>query len=130
MNELTKILVVEDDLPLLQAIVRKLNLMHYQPIEARTVDDAQVKLNEHDDIKAIWLDHYLIGEKNGIDFIKTLRDPASKWFKTPVIVVSNSTTQDKVNEYKAIGATKYFVKAETSLQDIIAEIADDIEKSN
>lgn len=127
-RQLKKVLVVEDDLPLLQVIVRKLELSGYSPLEARTVDEANDMLLKNPETKAIWLDHYLIGDKNGIDFLTSLRTKESPWKTTPVIVVSNSITAEKVQLYKEIGANQYFVKAETTLQEIIDELGRQIQK--
>ncbi|MFH0820875.1 MAG: response regulator, partial [Candidatus Peregrinibacteria bacterium] len=66
----------------------------------------------------IWLDYYLKNNMNGLDFLKKIHGN-SKWSKIPVIVVSNTASESKVKEMLAMGAKKYFLKAESLLGDII-----------
>ena len=89
------ILVVEDELPLLEAITVKLGLSGFAPVTARTVEQALAYLEDIKDVKAIWLDHYLIGKENGLDFISKIKEENSAWKNIPVFVVSNTAGDDK-----------------------------------
>ena len=42
--------------------------------------------------------------------------------KVPVYVVSNTATEEKVREYEKMGIRKYFVKANSKLDDIVTDI--------
>ena len=116
------ILVVEDEMPLLEVIKKKLQLNDYSVVTARSVNQALEYLKEMGDINIIWLDHYLLGEKNGLDFITELKSTRSKWKHIPVVVVSNSAGPEEIKKYKELGAERYYLKAETRLEQIVDDI--------
>ncbi len=68
-NDKKVILVVEDERPLLEAIKIKLEKSGFEVVSARTIDQAKQWSIEVKQIDAIWLDHYLFGKENGLDFI-------------------------------------------------------------
>ena len=45
-----------------------------------------------------------------------------KWKDMPVVIVSNSASEDKRQSLLALGAKKYLIKAENRLDDIIQEL--------
>ncbi|MEI7777339.1 MAG: response regulator [bacterium] len=118
------ILVVEDERPLVQAIETKLEKNGFDVITARTVEQAARYLEEINNIEAIWLDHYLPGDKTGLDFVAMLKSPDSKWKKLPVFIVSNTASNNNVRSYLRLGVSKYCVKADHRLDEIVTEIAD------
>lgn len=84
------ILVVEDERPLLNAIKEKLERAGFDVITATKVDQAIGYVKDNDfKISAIWLDHYLLGDKNGLDFISELKDDL-RLKNIPVYVVTNT----------------------------------------
>lgn len=120
--EKNTILIIEDDKSLSGAIKSKLKNSGYESIVVNNVDDAINELKNPDAIRAVWLDHYLLGSKSGFNFLVHVRSSKNKLQNIPVFVVSNTASTDKVRAYMNLGATKYFVKAETKLKDIISEI--------
>jgi DNA-binding response OmpR family regulator len=117
------ILVVEDERPLLEAIKIKLEKNDFEVVAARTVKQAMNYVEEIEHVDAIWLDHYLIGKEDGLDFVAWCKEEENAKCKTvPIFVVSNTASSDKVSTYMALGATKYFVKSNHKLDEIIKEI--------
>lgn len=116
------ILAIEDDQSLLAAICDKIRKNDFEVITARTVKQALDRLFSAPHIDAIWLDHYLLGKENGIDFMEKIRRDGAKWNNIPIFVVSNTVGPDKVQAYIRLGVTKYYIKAEKRLEDIIADI--------
>lgn len=115
------VLVVEDELSLQKAIKIKLELKGFQVFTAISVAEALVQLEKNKKIDFIWLDHYLIGEKNGLDFVAQLKlNKNTK--KIPIFVVSNTVSNDKIGSYLSLGVNKYFTKANHSLADIIEDM--------
>lgn len=129
-NELQSILIIEDDLSLLMAIKGKVERNGLKGVIARTVEQAMDHLSNSPRVSAIWLDHYLIGKENGIDFMLKIKDSGSVWKNIPVFVVSNSVGPDKIDVYMRLGAVKYYAKAEKRLDDIISDIKKCIRGSN
>lgn len=128
MNEtIGTILVLEDERPLLEAIRIKLTRGGFDVVSARSVDDAWNRVRDDIAFDAIWLDHYLLGKENGLDFLVRLRSE-KKLDNVPVFVVSNTASEDKKRAYLHLGAKKYFIKADFRLEDIIADIKEAIAK--
>jgi len=117
-----KILVVEDEKSLLNAISIKLEKMGFNVLKATTYEKTILELKKNNDIGAIWLDHYLMGKKDGLDIIAECKKENSSYSEIPIFVVSNTASPDKVEKYLELGAVKYYVKAEKKLEDIINDI--------
>ena len=115
------VLVVEDERSLSTAINKKLQLNGYNTLTASSVDEAIEYMKDRQPINVIWLDHYLFGDKNGIDFVTTVK-AHDKWKQIPIYIVSNTASNDKVQSYIKLGVTKYYVKADHRLDEIIADI--------
>lgn len=115
------ILVVEDERPLLEAIAIKLGKEGIQTTTARTCEDALAALSQHSDIQAIWLDHYLIGQETGLDFIgKAKQLPGATHL--PIFVVTNTGGSEKQQTYLRLGAAHYYIKSNHRLDEIILDI--------
>ena len=125
------ILVIEDERPLVQAIQTKLEANGYTVVTARTVDQGMDYLENIEKIDAIWLDHYLPGDKTGLDFVAHLKKPESRWKSLPIFLVSNTASSGNVRSYMRLGVSKYCVKADNRLDQIITDLTeflDDPEK--
>lgn len=142
-SEQKAILVIEDEETLLEAINAKLLQSGFSVISARSVEEAfhakieksskgaitaqSIKeaidyLESLERIDAVWLDHHLIGKENGLDFVKKLKANGGKWNKIPVFVVSNAASPKTVKSYTHAGVSKYYVKSDHRLDEIIKDI--------
>jgi len=120
-QQVKKILVIEDDKPLQVAISDKLKIKGFEVILARTKEEGINALIDEEEIDLIWLDHYLFGQDDGLDFLNEVRK-SKDWNNIPIFVISNTAGTDKVNSYLALGADKYYTKAEHRLERIISDI--------
>ncbi|MEI6228430.1 MAG: response regulator [Candidatus Saccharibacteria bacterium] len=120
-----KILVLEDERALKIAINHSLIKSGFDIVEASKVDEALKLLEENGSVDAVWLDHYLLGGDNGIDFLGKLKEN-DQWKNIPVFVVTNLVSDDKITTYEVLGIESYFVKSDNSLTDIIASIKNKI----
>lgn len=124
MNDETQysLLVVEDDKPLHRAIKAKLEREGFSALVAVDVDQAISYIDDEDvQVDAVWLDHYLFGDKNGLDFISHLKDKGIL-DKIPVFVVTNTGGHEKKETYLQFGAVDYYVKSNNRLDEIAADI--------
>lgn len=121
------ILVIEDEKPLLNAIQKKLELSDFEVLTARSVDDAMRALKEHTGVRALWLDHYLLGKESGLDFVARLKE-SSAYQHLPIFVVSNTASPEKVQSYLHLGVNKYYTKSDNSLDQIIADIQKEVSR--
>ncbi len=115
------ILVLEDERPLLEAIRKKLELSGFEVLSSRSVEEAVNHLQDVSGIQGIWLDHYLLGKENGLDFVTMLKNK-DEWKSIPIFVVSNTASPDKVTSYMHLGVDKYYTKADFRLDQIIGDI--------
>lgn len=123
MDEKIKVLVVEDEELLLQAISKKLSSQGIEVVTSTSATQAMDYLKNLDGLPdAIWLDYYL-PDMNGLDFVKELKKE-EKWSEIPVVVVSNSASDEKKNSMLALGVDKYVLKAQHRLEEIIDVIKD------
>ena len=123
------ILVLEDERPLLQAIQKKLELNGFEVLTARSVDQAEEYLKNVEGIRAIWLDHYLLGKTTGLDFVARLKSVEGTKH-LPIFVVSNTASPDKIQSYIRLGVTRYYTKSNYRLDQIIQDIRQAFEKPN
>ncbi len=123
------ILVIEDELPLQDAIRIKLENNGLRVVTARSVKQALSYITELPTIDIIWLDHYLLGQENGLAFVATLKDPDSVHKNIPIFVVSNSVGQDKITSYIRLGVNKYYTKTDFSLAEIVTDIKEFVSES-
>ena len=122
------IMVVEDEELLLQAVTKKLALSNLGSVSCTSAEQALDYLTTIPKLPdAIWLDYHLKG-MDGLIFMQKLK-ANEKWSAIPVIVVSNSASQEKVHSMLALGAKKYLLKAEYKLDDIIKMVRQFIEEN-
>lgn len=122
-KEKKTVLIVEDEKPLLDAIKIKLEKNNFETVSARSVEQAKQYTKDIERIDAIWLDHYLLGKEDGLDFVAWCKnDQNNKCNQIPIFVVSNTATSEKLATYMKLGVEKYFVKSNHGLEEIVDEI--------
>jgi len=111
------LLIVEDDVSQ-QNILKAKFEKGYRVLTDRTVAEGWVTIQkEHPDL--ILLDIMLPGGMNGFDLLERLKkDP--QLAATPVIVLTNLDTEEEVT--RKIGVSEYYVKANTSIDEIFAKV--------
>lgn len=115
------ILVLEDEKPLVRAISEKLESDGCEVRAVDNVDAALAVLKGDQSISAIWLDHYLMGEKDGLDLLAEVKRNEA-WNSIPVFVVSNTAGPDKKQAYLKLEVEKYYVKSEHKLSEIVEDV--------
>lgn len=115
-------LVIEDERPLLEAIKKKLQLAGAEVVSARSVDQALTYLQDLGRVDVVWLDHYLLGKENGLDFVTKVKSANSQWKSIPIFVVSNTASPDKIQSYLKFGVNRYYAKSNYRLDTIISDI--------
>jgi len=122
------VMVVEDEELLLNAIAKKLDLNGYKVVSCKSGGQAIDYLKNMDQKPdAIWLDYYL-KDMNGLAFMDELKK-LSGGVHIPIMVVSNSASDEKVHSMLALGAKKYMLKAQYRLDDLIHALRDIITES-
>lgn len=110
------IMIVEDEKLLLDAISKKLTISKIKPIPCDSAEAALEKLHEGKRPDAIWLDYHLKGMDGEAFVSKLLKDKS--FADIPVIVVSNSAPDKKIEGMLKLGVKQYLLKAEHRMDDI------------
>lgn len=116
------ILVVEDDVALLEMICGRLHEYGVDTLSAASVEAALVQLDAHPEITALWMDHYLFGQDDGLVLASKVKSDNSGRKSLPIFVISNTASENKVHAYMNLGIEKYIVKANTSLDTIVRDV--------
>ena len=114
-----KILVVEDDQPLLLVLVDKLTSEGFTVLPAKDGEEGLASaLRDHPDL--ILLD-IVMPRLDGLSMLKQLR--ADEWGKkVAVIVLTNLSDLEKVSEVIAQGSNEYLIKSDHKLEEIVAKV--------
>lgn len=123
------ILVVEDEKQLANAVKEALILNDFNVIVENSVNDALAQLNNLKTVDAIWLDHYLMGKENGLDFVISIKSHPV-WSNIPVFIVSNTASEQNVHSYIRLGVTNYYTKADYDIGQIINDLKYTLDKTN
>ena len=115
-----KILVVEDSKPLSNAVTIKLKSRGFKVLFASSLEDASKILDKNKKISAVWLDHWLKNNTNGLQVLDYVKNHDNHK-NVPVFLVS-ACGEEWSEKYELQGITKRFVKSDHSM----AEIADTI----
>jgi DNA-binding response OmpR family regulator len=120
MPEPVFILVVEDD-PILKNLLGHTFAGKYQTLYASSGQEG-LNLFETYKPKLILLDLMLPGEVDGFGVLQSIRARTDDYKNVPIIVVSNLSSPADLEKTKAMGANDYLIKAEVSVEDIVAKI--------
>jgi DNA-binding response OmpR family regulator len=114
-----KILVVEDELPILQAIVDKFSRENFEVLQAKNgVEGVDIALKEKPDV--VLLD-IVMPEMDGLEALKKIR--ADEWGKeVPIFLLTNLSDMEKISEAVQIGIAGYLVKSDWKLEDVVVKV--------
>lgn len=113
------VLLVEDD-KFLSSLLR--NRMEKENINVVYAEDGEAAIQSLRQIKPdlVLLD-IILPKKSGFEVLETIQqDPTLK--DGPVVIISNLGQDEDVLRGKDLGAIEYFVKAQTSIDDLIDRI--------
>jgi DNA-binding response OmpR family regulator len=112
-----KILVVEDERPLAHALELKLS---YAGFMVQTASDGEEALEvlKKEPFDLVLLD-LVMPKKDGFAVLEKLRETNKE---LPVIISSNLSQGTDRQRAKELGANDYFIKADTSMNDVVDHI--------
>lgn len=114
-----KILIVEDQQSLAEALKAFLEKSGYKVVHASTGKDGfKAAISEHPDL--ILLDH-LMPEMNGVQMLQQLGE-VSEGKDIPVIMMTNLNDINTINDSLEAGAKDYIIKSDTNLEDILSVV--------
>ena len=119
MSEIKKILIVEDETSLRNALCEKLTREGFAILEAKNGEEGlEVALREHPDL--ILLD-IIMPVMDGMTMLKKLREDA--WGKNAkVIILTNLSDNDKMAEAITQGTFDCLIKSDRTLEDVVKKV--------
>jgi DNA-binding response OmpR family regulator len=114
-----KILVIEDDSFLQSLEASKLAKEGFEVLTASTGDEGMTKINEPG-LGLVLLD-LMLPNFDGFDILKKIREQ-KETEKIPVIVFSNLSEDSAMQKADSLGATKFMVKSNFTLDELVTEI--------
>jgi response regulator RpfG family c-di-GMP phosphodiesterase len=113
------ILIVEDEAPLLKAVKTKLELSGFSVITAEDgLTGLDLALTKKPDL--ILLD-IIMPKMDGMSVLQKLRkNPAGK--NIPVIVLTNLSDADKMQEAEKRGVHDFLIKSDWRLEDVVSKV--------
>lgn len=115
------ILILEDERQLAKAVREAFSDRNFDPVIVSTVDDGLKELKNLSHVDVIWLDHYLLGSGNGLDFVVEIKNHP-EWRNIPIFVVSNTSSTTNIRSYIQLGVSNYYTKADYDIGQIITDI--------
>jgi DNA-binding response OmpR family regulator len=119
MTDTKFILVVEDD-PILKNLLGHTFAGKYQTLYASDGNEA-LALFEQNKPALVLLD-LMLPTMDGFAVLESIRKRTDELKSVPIIVVSNLGQDTDKERAKSLGATDYLVKAEVSIEEIVAKI--------
>lgn len=118
--ETKRVLIVEDDQYIREMYALVLRNAGFEVVEA---EDGIVGLNEAEKggFGAILLD-LMMPKKDGLSFLRSLKDKKPKKENGPIIVMSNLAYSDARVEAMELGATDFFVKADLEPKQVVEAV--------
>lgn len=119
MNE-KKVLLIEDD-PFLSSLLKnRLAREGLTVLHAKDGEEGINLLKTNTNIQLVLLD-LILPKKSGFEVLQIIRqDPQMQ--NAPVIIISNLGQPEDVQKGQELGAVEYFIKAKTSIEDLVSNI--------
>jgi CheY-like chemotaxis protein len=119
MAETKDVLVVEDDAFLAQLLTNRLSRAGLTVTRAGDGEEAlRILKNAKPDL--ILLD-IILPKKSGFEVMEEIqKDPLLK--RVPIVIISNLGQEEDIRRGRQLGAIEYYVKAQTSIEDLINKV--------
>ncbi len=114
------VLVVEDDPSLLQILTSRLKRSGIEVLQARDGEEA-LSLAEANQPDLILLDLILPGKLDGFEVLEKMQ-ASPNLQNRPVVIISNLGQESDIRRVKQFGVLEYFIKAKTSIDDLVEKI--------
>lgn len=119
MPTFAKILIVEDDAEMRQALANKLMQLHHEIIEAEDGEQAVSKFLHHrPDLIVLDL---LLPKMDGFEVLETLKEHMDLT-KTPVVIYTNLSKPESIEKAKNFNINDFYVKAQTQIDELCERV--------
>jgi DNA-binding NtrC family response regulator len=116
---LAKILLVDDEVPFVETMTKRLTRREIEVIPAYSGDEALKKLKEHADVEVVVLDVKM----PGMDGIETLREIKRQFPLVEVIMLTGHATVESAIEGLKMGAFDYLMKP-SEIETLVSKVTE------
>lgn len=115
------LLIVEDEVPLLTALVEKFTREGFHILQARNGEEGlESALRNHPDL--ILLD-IIMPKMDGITMLEKLNKSTDPWGKkTEVIFLTNLSDISNIEKVSQLGANEYLIKSDWKIDDVVKKV--------
>lgn len=114
-----KVLIVEDEKAVLNALFGKFGKLGFKVLEAKNGKEGlETMSKEKPDIILVDIKMPVM---NGIEMIKNFKNN-EKFEGIPFVVLTNDSTAETMAEVMSVGGTQYFVKSDTPIEAIVDKV--------
>ena len=121
-NQNKKILIIEDEAPLLDSYAELVTAADMTPLKA--LDGYQgldILANNLGDINLVLLDLMMPGV-DGLEVLKTVKNNEEKYGNMPIVILTNMTSESVIKEAFNMGASSYLVKTDLDYSGLMKEL--------
>lgn len=116
-----KILIIEDEKPVLGALVEKFNLEGFEVFEAENGEDG-VKSAEANKPDIILLD-LIMPVMTGLQALKAIREGSDYGKHVPIVILTNLDPNDKISdEISHHQPSFYIIKADMKIEEVVHKV--------
>ena len=115
-----RVLVAEDDPSLSQILSSRLTRAGVEVVKAKDGEEALRVIRETKP-DLVLLDLILPGKYDGFEVLQKMREDPTLDSRS-VVIISNLGQESDMERVKQLGAVEYFVKAKTSIDDLVNRI--------
>ncbi len=116
------ILVIEDEKAMLDSYAEILENAGYTVLKA---DDGYKGLSvleeDNNSIDLVLLDLMMMGI-DGLEVLRTIKDNKESYGNSPIVVLTNMTSEKVIEEAFNLGASAYLLKTEMDQQDLLTQV--------
>jgi len=115
------LLIVEDEVPMLIALVDKFTREGFRVLQARNGEEGlESALRDHPDL--ILLD-IIMPKMDGITMLEKLNQSADPWGKKiEVIFLTNLSDISNIEKVSQLGTNEYLVKSDWKIEDVVKKV--------
>jgi CheY-like chemotaxis protein len=116
------VLIVEDNEALLNSYAESIESANYIALKALDgYAGLDVISKKPGEIDLILLDLMMPGV-DGLEVLRTIKDNQEKYGDTPIVVLTNMTSENVIKEAFTLGAVSYLVKTDLDYEGLIKEV--------
>lgn len=121
-KEVRRILIVEDEIPLLDSYAELVESAGYIALKASDgYQGLDILANNVGNIDLILLDLMMPGV-DGLEVLKTVKNNEEKYGNAPIIILTNMTSESIIKEAFGFGASSYLVKTDLDYAGLMKEL--------